>query len=537
MNNEIKAFDTFGVMLDCSRNGVANIPFIENFIGYLAKMGYNSLMLYTEETYEIPGEPYFGYKRGRFTQEELRGLDAYAAERGVKLIPCIQTLAHLGQMFRWDRYSKVNDCADILLCGEEKTYELIDEMFASVAASYSSRLVHVGMDEAHMIGRGRYQDLHGHENHTEILLRHLERVAKIAEKYGFTLLMWSDMFFRLYEGYGYLEDEGFPGVPEEIRARIPKNVELVYWDYYFTEEEHYEKQFSFHDQVKKTGWFAAGGWTWLGFVPHNRYAMKTSGPAVRVCRERGVRNFLMTLWGDDGGECGRLSTLPALWYAAELARGNEDLTEIAAGFERTFGLPWEQFLLTDLPGTPSDEMKGASDPDKGMLYDDPFLNFLGDGVREGGAEQYRLAAEKLEAYEGPEEFRYVFRTCAAAARALSVKYGLGMRTREAYLAGDKKALAALCDDYLAAADALEKLYLALEGQWTLENKPQGFEVQDARFGAILRRLAHCRARILAYLAGGAESIPELEEPVLPYRQDGPPYLENRWHNVITAGIL
>ena len=99
-------------------------------------------------------------------------------------------------------------------------------------------------------------------------------------------------------------------------------------------------------------------------------------------------------------------------------------------------------------------------------------------LRTAGEHRLRMKARRLAG-----------RLCAAAARALSVKYGLGMRTREAYLAGDKKALAALCDDYLAAADALEKLYLALEGQWTLENKPQGFEVQDARFGAILRRLA------------------------------------------------
>ena len=54
-----------GVMLDCSRNAVLRPEELYRFIDILAKMGYNTLQLYTEDTYEIEGEPYFGYLRGR----------------------------------------------------------------------------------------------------------------------------------------------------------------------------------------------------------------------------------------------------------------------------------------------------------------------------------------------------------------------------------------------------------------------------------------------------------------------------------------
>lgn len=50
-------------------------------------MGYNTLMLYTEDTYEVDGQPYFGYMRGRYSKAELRELDDYAAEKGMELIP------------------------------------------------------------------------------------------------------------------------------------------------------------------------------------------------------------------------------------------------------------------------------------------------------------------------------------------------------------------------------------------------------------------------------------------------------------------
>jgi hypothetical protein len=53
-----------------------------------------------------------------------------------------------------------------------------------MAECYSSRNINIGMDEAHLVGRGKYQDLHGYCDRTELLVRHLEKVAQIAEKYG-----------------------------------------------------------------------------------------------------------------------------------------------------------------------------------------------------------------------------------------------------------------------------------------------------------------------------------------------------------------
>ena len=68
----MKNFDSFGVMIDCSRDAVPNVEGVKRFLDTIAKMGYNVAMLYTEETYEVENEPYFGYKRGRYSMEELR---------------------------------------------------------------------------------------------------------------------------------------------------------------------------------------------------------------------------------------------------------------------------------------------------------------------------------------------------------------------------------------------------------------------------------------------------------------------------------
>lgn len=107
--------DEFGVMLDCSRNAVRNLTHLEEFIGYIALEGYNQLQLYAEDTYEIQGEPYFGYLRGRYTRDELCEIVNYADNFGIEVVPCIQTLAHLNQLFRWSsQYEKIHDIDDIL---------------------------------------------------------------------------------------------------------------------------------------------------------------------------------------------------------------------------------------------------------------------------------------------------------------------------------------------------------------------------------------------------------------------------------------
>lgn len=40
-------------MLDCSRNAVPNLSSLKKWIDLTAAFGYNMLMLYTEDTYEI----------------------------------------------------------------------------------------------------------------------------------------------------------------------------------------------------------------------------------------------------------------------------------------------------------------------------------------------------------------------------------------------------------------------------------------------------------------------------------------------------
>ena len=53
----------------------------------------------------------------------------------------------------------------------------------------------------------------------------------------------------------------------------------------------------------------------------------------------------------------------------------------------------------------------------------------------------------------------------------------------------------------------------------IENKPFGFEVQHQRLGGQLIRIGACKKRLVDYVNGKIDSIPELEEEILTFRKD------------------
>ena len=85
-NKEKVYFEKNGVMLDCSRNAVFTVEKVKSILRILAKLGMNVLMLYTEDTYEVSEDPYFGIYRGRYTKDEIKEIDAYASTFGIELV-------------------------------------------------------------------------------------------------------------------------------------------------------------------------------------------------------------------------------------------------------------------------------------------------------------------------------------------------------------------------------------------------------------------------------------------------------------------
>ncbi|MBQ1260746.1 MAG: beta-N-acetylhexosaminidase [Clostridia bacterium] len=506
-------YDNLGVMLDMSRNAIMSVEALKKYFEVLNKMGYNCAMLYTEDTYEVDGEPFFGYMRGRYTKEELRELDDYAYGLGIELIPCIQTLAHLGSITRWNKIPM--DSGPVLLIDNDRTYEFIDHAFSTVSSCFRTKKIHIGMDEAVMLGRGKHLDEHGYEKTSELMKRHLAKVCEIAAKYDFEPLMWSDMFFTMMGGWCRIPATT---MPDYVKEALPSHVAPVYWDYYAGKEEDFAGMLYNHQQISDKTWFAGGAWSWRGFLPNNKWSIHNMRMAMDACRKYKTKNIIMTMWGDDGGECSRYATLSTLFFISEYVKGHDDMDKIRAKFKRMFGVEFEEFNnLDDANFLHKKDFKDWNQScAKAYFFQDYFNGYLDANYNPENTPYLEECAKKLHATaKKSRKWAYMFDSAAKLCDVLAIKYSLGVKTREAYKKGDKAELMRLAkEEYTVVLKLINEFHRAFEKQWFIENKPSGFDVQDIRIGGLIKRTESCRRRLIDYASGKYNSIPELEEELL-----------------------
>lgn len=509
-----RIFEELCFLVDCSRNGVLSVAAAKKYIRNLSMLGYNAMMLYTEDTYEIDGEPIFGYLRGRYTKAELKEIDVYAEKWGIEMIPCIQTLAHLNALRRWYAdYEDLFDIDDILLAGDERVYALIEKMFQTTSECFSSRRIHIGMDEAHNVGRGAYLDKNGYKNAFEVLSSHLQRVAEIAAKYGYRALMWSDMFLNLANRERRrLDENGNALIPQDIFDKIPANVSVCHWDYGAFSSENYLHRFKMHEGFKNPVWMAVSSYKIGGFAPGNAYSEIEMETAFSACREYNMSRIINCSWNDGGAEASQFSNLPSVANVSRYAYG-KTRAQMKREFLALTGYTYEAFEKLEWPdngcGKYSEDHVRVS---KVMLYNDPLAGQM-DKEADPGYTSCFFRAEKALARSAKGQYDYIFKNMAQISRVMQLKYELGARLRKAYAAKDKEALRLIADDMSEIVRCIAKFIQTLKKQWMTELKPYGFEIQEYRLGGVSERIRGCKERVLEYVNGKAERIPELEETI------------------------
>lgn len=513
-----KKFEKLGVLIS-SCGTLRSVEMLKEFIDYLAKLDYNTLYLDITAGYGLEGEPFFAYLRAKYTNEEMKELDTYAKERGITMIPTIQTLAHLGFMFRWPPYLPLRDIDEILRVGEPRVYEIVEKMIKTMSECFSAKIIHLGMDEAFQLGRGTYYDKNGPKNRVDIMQEHVARVLEICEKYGVTTEMWGDMYIRM--AYGAYERGPMTfDKSDEVRKSMPKNVKIHYWDYYSTEKEHYINFIEKFQKITDNIVFDGGVWDYIGYNVNNTYSLQITEAAFEACIEKGIKEATITIWGGDSvNESSMWSTMPTLVAASEFAHGNHDMDSIKARFKELMGVDFDAFMALEK----ADQLKprkGQIDmcsPTKYLLYNDVFAGMYDSTVDQSERHIFQEAAEVLVPYLNEPKWGYIFRKAKALAEVMEYKFDLGVRTRKAYLANDKDELRNLANNvYPLVAKRIEKFYETFREYWYLENKQNGFEVMDVRFGGLLQRLKNCARLLLDYCDGKVERLEELEQKIVDY---------------------
>lgn len=508
----MRGFSELSAFVECSTGSTPTVATLKKYIDILSAFGYTQLYLGLTDGYKIEGEPYFNFCRGGYTTEDLQEIDAYAEEKGIELRASFQTLAHLAYMTRYDCYREMFDTDDILMVGNEKAYEFIDKMFATLSKGVKSRTIHIGMDEAFRLGLGRYLEENGYKPRRELFLEHLNRVVAIAKKYGLFCEMWSDMFFRMVQGSDF-NDSGV--IPADVRDSIPEGVRLVHWTYLKQTDEVLTNQLRMNKAICDDLTLAGCAWKSLGLAPNNQYSIEVTERQLRICREQKVDKFMVTLWSDAGAHCSIFSVLPTLFATAEMAKGKSYAEIDKARFQEIVGVSYDDFMLLDNLNNPFfKDLERINSRCYWGLLSDIFLGSYDLLLDEKSNEAYAALAEKYAEIDAGE-YEGLFRSFAIYSKVLATKMNIGVQVRKAYREGNKELLQKYATiDIPQMISDMELFMDNFDAWWLWENMAFGLEVHHLYYGGQVARWKYEAKRIRQHLEDG-KPIGELEREELP----------------------
>ena len=515
---ENSSFSTLGIMLDCSRNAVMTVPYLKKWLRRLSLLGYNMVMLYTEDTYRLPDEPYFGYMRGGYTLEEMQEVDDYAAKLGIEMVACIQTLGHLEHVIRWDAYHDIKDTDRVLLVDEAKTYNLIGKMLQFWSKAFRSRRIHVGMDETHDLGRGRFMDKFGYERGFDIFNRHLSKVCDICKANDLKPIIWSDMYFRMGNKTQNYYDPATV-IPDDVKAKIPVEATLCYWDYYHRNEEFYIDWIRRHRELGSEPVVGSGVWTWACMWYDHEQTVATVTPCLNACRKENVKEVFFTMWGDNGGYCEYDSSLVGLAWAATLAYGGDGSNaETAPLFEAVCGGSYRDQLTASgimYSMVKNKDIVRLLTPL--IIWDDPMLGIVWNEYKFFDKDIWQhISGRMTDIYQqlAPSagnieagDIDYARSICDFIVKKIALREVLLKAYQEKDTVSLDEIVKVKIPETIAALDTMTTLF---RRQWLRRNKPFGLEVMQIRFAGQSARLKETALRITELQDGKINSIPEIE---------------------------
>ncbi len=506
---QLPRFEFRGVSLDCSRNGSPTVEFLQDALARMALMGLNRFCLYTEDTYEVEGEPLIGFARGRYSKEELKKLSAFAAAIGVEMFPCMQTLGHLEHILKYpDRYGEVSDNPRVINVREPKAYALLEKMIASACEPYESKLIHLGTDEPWGIGRGKSLDFENPVRPGSLYAQHLKAIAEICEKRGLKGIVWGDYVL------GHSGEKALSG---EDACVMPKSLLMDYWSYCSTKPEEHDANIKAYREMGYEIMVSPGLWNWNRFWGNTPYAIETTKPLMEAAASYGVKKALMTMWGDDGQESLFDSNWASLSYflaSCRIATPSEQF--YGKRVERIARIPMERFKLIAEMENPDLDRDGYVNMrvcvGKPLLYDDPLLSFANKLFKDDlPFKHFAAMEEKLRALKSasPRD-RKMKRLACAYAKLIALKYRMQRQTRLACLSGKKAAVKKSLRLVADTRKALRKFRMLYSEAWLAERKSFGLEIVEARLGGLEARLDSFSREVRKLAAGEVKSIPEFE---------------------------
>ncbi|MBW2425677.1 MAG: family 20 glycosylhydrolase [Deltaproteobacteria bacterium] len=272
-----------GLMLDVSRGKVPSRATLAALVDLCSRLRLNVLMLYVEHTFAFRRHPEIGEGASPLDAETILWLDAYAHDRGVELLPCLQSLGHMERILSLERYAGLaeTDRRWSLSPTVPATYALLDDLYDEFLPLFRSKRFNANCDEPYDLGRGRSAARAERRGRGGLFAEHVEKLRRMALRHDKRLMIWAD--------FAYQNSEHIDSLGRDV-------VLLDWW---------YEAEFD-ADRIRglrRRGfevWACPGTSSWNAFFPRVENAAGNIARWAEAGRRHGASGLLVTDWGDFG---------------------------------------------------------------------------------------------------------------------------------------------------------------------------------------------------------------------------------------------
>ena len=273
-----------GVMLDISRDKVPTMATLLDLVDRFASWKINQLQLYTEHTFAYRGHRDVWGDASALTAAEIVTLDHYCSQRHVELVPNQNCLGH------WDRWLKLPAYRPLALAPDgwdergrhrEPTTidpnnpaarDLVDSLLRELLPNFSSRRVHVGLDEPWELPKDRIDDY----------LTWVAALRALPVLDDREMLMWGDIL------------EASP----DLLARLPDGVTVCEW--WYDMGHPWAERGAAYAKAGRPWWVCPGTSSWQTILGRWDNATGNIAEAVDGALAHGAEGLLVTDWGDRG---------------------------------------------------------------------------------------------------------------------------------------------------------------------------------------------------------------------------------------------
>jgi hypothetical protein len=293
-----------GYMLDLSHGPFPKFDELKRQIEFLAQWKANQFYLYSETNIELDGYPLLS-PQARLSKAQVRELVAFARERFIDVVPCVELYGHLHDLVRLETYSALGEMPH----GGEvnplnpKSVAVIRDWVEQLTALFPSPWFHLGMDETYELGKVPGRQLEPAKA-GEIYLGFFEKVAGMAVAKGKRVMIWGDILLQ----------------HPEVIPRLPAGTVAIPWRY--SDEPNYDRFVAPLSAAKVKSLLGSGVWNYYDAVPDFDHTLRNVDGLIKSARKFGSAGILHTQWTDDGQVLMRMAD-PAVAYGPVATWQNE----------------------------------------------------------------------------------------------------------------------------------------------------------------------------------------------------------------------